>query len=150
MAGRVWGKEIVGGKMKFTADGGLAYLMTNKSGAASIKGYVVAASTATTNSVMLNPVDGYNPIGIFLDDGVPDGQLAWVVVSGLAQVFYFTTTTFGYFARIGIAADTGEAAGKARGDLATPADATTHFGEIGHILETRGTAGLALTNLHFN
>jgi hypothetical protein len=149
MAGRVWGKEIVGGKMKFTADGGLACLMTNKSGAASIKGYVVAASTATTNSVMLSPVDGYNPIGVFLDDGVPDGQLAWVVVSGLAYVYFFASTTFGYFARVPLTADTGEGAGKAA-NLSTPADATTHFGEIGHILETRTGAGLALVNLHFN
>ena len=84
-----------------------------------------------------------HPIGVFLESGVADGSEAWVVVSGIADVFI-------------------DAGGSARGDrLVTGAiggfatvnnnpAVAVHFQEIGHCTETRVGAGLARCILHFN
>jgi hypothetical protein len=148
----IWGSEVGGARMKFTADGGLAILLVNKTGAASIKGYCVTAASTGTDHVDVVPIGVPNPIGVFLDSGVPDGQNAWVVVSGRAYVYFWDSTVRGYLARTGIAADTGEVAGQALSEAipTSPFDVDKHFCEIGHCLETRTGAGLALVDLHFN
>jgi hypothetical protein len=58
----------------------------------------------------------------------------------------------GYLARTGLAADTGEVAGQALSEALpeSPFTDAKHFCEIGHCLESRTGAGLALVNLHFN
>lgn len=142
----IWGS---GGRIKFTQDGGLAVRYINKTGAASVRGYVVSVDSTQDDSVKLLPIDDQMPIGVFLDSGVPDGAPAWVVVSGRAYVYFWASTTRGHFARGGLTADTGEVAGQALSE-ASPASATNHFYEIGHVLESRTGAGLALVNLHFN
>ena len=146
----VWGSN--GARVKFTHDGGLAVQYYNKTGAASIRGYCVTADGTEDDSVKLVPVDFPNCIGVFLDSGVPDGQLAWVVVAGRACVYFWDSTVPGYLARTGLAADTGEVSGQAMAETYPTAPFSTdkHFCEIGHCLETRTGAGLALVNLHFN
>lgn len=140
------------GRIKFTDEGGLAVRYTNKTGAASIRGYCVTASDADNDSVKLVPVDEPSCIGVFLDSGVPDGELAWVVVSGRAYAYFWGSTVRGYLARTGLSADTGEVAGQALSEAvpSSPFDVDKHFCEIGHCLETRTGAGLSLVNLHFN
>lgn len=146
----VWGSN--GSRIKFTHEGGLAVQYYNKTGAASIKGYCVTADTVAQDSVKFVPIGEPSCIGVFLDSGVPDGQFAWVVVAGRAYAYFWGSTVHGYLARTGLAADTGEVAGQALSEAVptSPFDVDKHFCEIGHCLETRTGAGLALVNLHFN
>jgi hypothetical protein len=139
-------------KTKPTPDGGTAILLTNKTGAASIKGYCVTTGNAANNSVILVGIGIPNCIGVFLESGVPDGSEAWIVVSGIADVYFWASTTRGYLARTGIASDTGEIAGQALSEAipTSPFATDKHFCEIGHVLETRTGAGLAKVVLHFN
>lgn len=145
----IWGS---GGRIKFSAEGGLAVQYVNQSGAASIKGYVVKTSATVYDSVEYTSVNEPDAIGVFLDDGVPVGELAWVVVSGRAQVHFIGNTSLNHLARTFLTGESGAAAGKALSEAkpTPPFDADKHFCEIGHVLEARSGAGLALVNLHFN
>ena len=138
--------------VKFTPEGGLAVKITNKTGAASVKGYCVTTNEGQNNSVKLVPVDVPNCIGVFYDSGVADGAEAWVVISGIADVYFWGSTTRGQLARTGMAVDTGEVAGQALSEAVptSPFDTDKHFCEIGHVLETRTGAGLSKVILHFN
>jgi len=98
------------------------------------------------------PIDAPSCIGVFYEDGIADGSLAWIVVSGIADVYYWGSTTRGQLARTGLTTDTGEVSGQALSEAIPSAPFATdkHFCEIGHVLETRSGAGLAKTLLHFN
>lgn len=139
------------GAIKFTKEGGLAVLLINKTGGASVKGYIVEASSGTDNGVQYVSGDDIDPFGIIHNAGVPDGELVWVVVSGIAEVFYAMAVTRAAFSRvptIGEAITNGQAINEA---LPTPPFSTDkHFQEIGHPIQSRGDAGLAKTVLHFN
>lgn len=140
------------GKIAVTDDGGLAIKLTNKTGAASIKGYIVTPDLSVDNAVRLATIDGANGTGVFIESDIADGDEAWVVVAGIADVYYSNAPTRGYLARTGLTADTGEVAGQAISEAYPVSPFTTdkHFCEIGHCLETKAEAGLAKTILHFN
>ena len=139
-------------RCKLTEDGGFATKLTNKSGAASIKGYLVTASDSTNNAVKNCAIDVPDAIGVFLESGVADGAEAWIVVSGRADVYFSGSTTRGHLARVGLTIDTGEVAGQAISEPypTSPFATDKHFAEIGHVLESRTGAGLAKCVLHFN
>lgn len=145
-------ENLVTDKVKLTEEGGIAILLTNKTGAPSVKGYCVTTNEGQNNSVKLVPVNVPNCIGVFYDSGIADGAEAWVVVSGIAEVYFWDSTTRGQLARTGLTADTGEVAGQAMSEAVptSPFATDKHFCEIGHILETRIGAGLAKVVLHFN
>jgi hypothetical protein len=139
-------------KIKLTETGGFAIRLTNKTGGASVKGNCVTADDTQNNAVKLVPINVPNCIGVFLDSDIADGTEAWVVVSGIADVYFWGSTTRGHLARTGLTADTGEVAGQALSEAipSSPFASDKHFCEIGHVLETRTGAGLAKCNLHFN
>lgn len=132
--------------------GGLAVKMVNKTGGASVKGYVVTASTTTENGVKLIEVDIPAPIGIIYNSGIADGDDVWVVIQGIAEVYYIGNTTLGYLARGFITGDAGYVSGQALAEAVptSPFATDKHFYEIGHLLEARVGAGLAKTVLHYN
>ena len=136
---------------RLTPEGGFAIKVINKTGAASIKGYIVEASATVDMAVQYVVGDDIDPIGIIYEPGVPDGSLMWVVVSGVADVFYTGNVTRATFSRVQTAAEgltDGQAINEA---LPVPPFATDkHFQEIGHPIESRVGAGLARTVLHFN
>ena len=134
-----------------TPEGGLAVKMLNKTGAGSIKGYICETSDIVDNATKYVTDDDVDPMGIMYSDGVADGDYVWVVVSGIAEVYYSDTVTRATFARVPIAADS-IASGQAKSEpLPTSPFATDkHFLEIGHPMESRIGAGLARTVLHFN
>jgi hypothetical protein len=136
----------------FTADGGIAEKYINKTGAASVKGTVVCASSGTNNGVGKIVVDIPDPIGVIYNDGVADGSEVWVVTEGKAKVYFTGSTTRKYLARGFITGDAGYVSGQAFNEAlpSTPFATDKHFYEIGHVLEARTGAGLALTKLHFN
>lgn len=134
-----------------SAIGGFMVKLTNKTGAASVKGKIVDAARDTDNAVRLTQVDVPDTIGVMFEDGVADGQETWIVISGIAEVYFSASVTRGWLARSTITAD-GVAAGIALGEAvpASPFATDKHFCEIGHILASRTGAGLAKTILHFN
>lgn len=138
--------------VQMTAEGGLAVKMINKTGAASIKGYICEPSDTTDNGVKYTDNDDIDPVGIMYSDGVPDGGEVFVVVAGIAEVYYATAVTRATFSRVPVVADGIAVAGQAVNEaLPVPPFATDkHFQEIGHPIESRGTPGLAKTLLHFN
>jgi hypothetical protein len=71
----------------------------------------------------------------------------------MAYVYYTTSTTRGYLARGFVAADGGAfVAGQAFNEAvpSSPFANDKHFYEIGHVVESIASAGLALTLIHFN
>lgn len=144
--------EVTSPKCKITAGGGLAVKLTNKVGAPSVKGFLVTSSSETGNAVQLCEVGVPNCIGVFLDSDVADGDDAWVVVNGIADVYFSGDTVSGHLARVGLTTDTGEMNGQAISEAipTSPFATDKHFCEIGHVLETRTGAGLAKCILHFN
>ncbi len=138
--------------VRFTAEGGLAIRLTNKTGAPSIKGYLVTASNATANSCKLVVMGEPDIVGVFYESGVADGSDAWIVVSGIAEVYFSGNTTLEHFARNLMAADGVGSAGQAISEAVPVAPFATdkHFMEIGHVIEARVGAGLAKIVMHFN
>jgi hypothetical protein len=141
------------GKAMMNDDGGFMVKLTNKTGAVSVKGEVVTAGSAANNSVTKIIVDIPNPIGVFWESGVADGTDAWVVVSGLADVYFVGNTTRGHLARGFLTADGASyVSGQVLSEAfpVSPFASDKHFYEIGHVLESRTGAGLAKCVLHFN
>lgn len=140
-------------KAMLTPEGGLAVKLTNKTSVVSVKGTVVCNSSSTAQAVTRVVKDVPNPIGVFYSSGVPDGEEAWVVVSGIADVYFVGNTTLGHIARGFLTADGGSyVTGQAMSEAvpSSPFSSDKHFYEIGHILESRTGAGLAKVILHFN
>lgn len=139
--------------VKFTSEGGLAVRMINKTGSASVQGEVLAVSDTTDNGVDLIAVDVPDPLGVFYESGIADGSYAWVVVSGIADVYFVGNTTRGNIARGFLTADGGSyVAGQALSEAypTAPFASDKHFYEIGHVLESITGPGLAKCILHFN
>lgn len=141
-------------KIKLTSIGGYAVKLTNKTGANSIAGAVVSTSTGTNDAVQSATNDELEPIGVFLDAGVPDGSEAWIVEGGIADVAMEdnTTATRGNWVRTSIT--DGPYADATNAAAPQPIN-QTHFTEIGHCIETvtatgGGTHILARCKLHFN
>jgi len=131
-------------KCAMNADGGFMVKLTNKTGGASVKGEVVHSNSGQDNSVIKILVDVPDPIGVFYESGIADGAEAWVVVAGIADVYFVGNTTRGQFARGFLTADgasyvTGQALSEAL--PAAPFTDAKHFFEIGHVLESRVGAG---------
>lgn len=135
----VWSESI-----RMTTEGGFAVLLTNNTGGASIKGQVLEPSTTVDNAVETAAINAVDPMGVFYESGVADGDEAWVVISGLVDILIDAGgSTRGDWL------GTGATGGSAVSSNSPPA-APTHFQEIGHSLETRVGAGLARAVFHFN
>ena len=144
---------IVNNKTALNVDGGFMVRLTNKTGGSSVKGEVVGVSSATSNAVAKIVKNIPDPIGVFYESGIADGAEAWIVVSGIADVYFVGNTTRGHIARGFLTADgasyvTGQALSEAV--PSSPFASDKHFYELGHVLESRTGAGLAKVNLHFN
>lgn len=150
---RVFTPILANDKVMLTPSGGIAIKVTNKTGGASVKGEVVQAGDSVNASVIKIIVDQPDPFGVFFESGVVDGQEAWVVVSGIADVYFIGNTTRGHLARGFLTADgAGYVTGQALSEAipVSPFSDDKHFYEIGHVIEARTGAGLAKCVLHFN
>lgn len=148
----VFSGPVIFPKAMITPTGGIAVRLTNRTGNLSVKGEVVMVNSSADNSVSKLTVDSLSPIGVFYEDGIVDGGESWVVVSGIADVYYIGNTTRGHMARGFVTGDAGYVPGRALSEVYPVAPSATdkHFCEIGHVLESRTGAGLAKTILHFN
>jgi hypothetical protein len=128
-----------------TAEGGFYIYLINKTGANSVKGTVVIASSTTDNGCEKIASNVPDAIGVIYNDGIPDGSPVQVVVSGIADVYFIGSTTRKHLARTFVTADAGFVAGQALSEAMPGSPFTTdkHFCEIGHVLASRTGAGLA-------
>ncbi len=159
MTGSIIGNAIPGWNtnsafMKFTLEGGLAIKLLNDTGANSVKGTVLCASTSVERAADICPADEEDAIGIMYDDGIADGEFVWAVIMGNADVLIqdSQTATVGYWIRTSITQ-----AGRADITNAEPPggglpEHDEHFREMGHCQESKsaGTDVLARCTLHFN
>lgn len=115
-----------------------------------VEGNVVRVTGVNTVSKIV--VDVPDPIEVVYA-AASAGQDVWVVITGIAKVYFVGNTTAGQFARGFLTADGGSyVTGQAICEAVptAPFASDKHFYEIGHVLETRVGAGLAKTNIHFN
>jgi hypothetical protein len=130
-----------------TPEGGRTVALINKTGAASVKGTLVRASSTANSAFEVAPTSSDEPIGVVLDDGIPDGSYCRVVIAGRAQVLLEdgVAATRGYWIE-----SSATVAGRVTMSI-EPVPAT-HWGEVGHCLEEQasGTDVLAWCILHFN
>jgi len=136
---------VAGPKAKLTAEGGLAVKLTNKTGAASIKGTIVGVDSAAGNAFDLTAIDANYNLGVVYESGVADGAECWVVVIGIAEVLMKNDATLGQQCRIPLNTDTGKVAGYA---MAAAQAATASVYKIGDILETKTADTLCKVLLH--
>jgi len=143
---------VIAPKIMLTPEGGYAVLLTNRTGAASVKGTIISTSPDYDNAVRLCPVDSPAPVGIIYETGIADGSNVWVVVSGIAEVLFVNNVERNWLARMSRSDDTTSEAGKGWGEiLPSPPFATDkHFMEFGHILETKTAGSLTKCLIHFN
>lgn len=139
-------------KTAINSDGGIMVKLINKTGANTVKGEVVHANSGLDNSVIKIVINVPDPIGVFYESGIADGQEAWVVISGIADVYFVGNTVRGYLARGFVTGEASYVAGQAIAEAVPSAPFATdkHFYEIGHVIQSRTGAGLAKTVLHFN
>ncbi|MFA6867625.1 MAG: hypothetical protein WCR54_08960 [Clostridia bacterium] len=138
-------KMTTGGSW-FTPEGGSYETFINKTGANSIKGTIVVASTTTDNAVGIAPAETKMPIGVIYENGIADGSSVKVVTYGKADVLLKNgqAATNGYWCAVS----------DVNGRMYQESEPNTveHYREIGHSLESKssGTDVLARVQLHFN
>lgn len=137
-----------------TGLGGIAIKMVNKTGAASVKGTLVAASTSVDYGVRVASAGEVGPVGVIFESGIADGEQVYVVIAGVAEVLLENSTlaTHGNWV-----VTSSSAAGRVNATATSPPGgdlqaAVLHFNEVGHCLEsvTAGTNKLAKCVIHFN
>jgi len=138
-------------KIKITAIGGTAIQLTNKTGANTVAGKVVEASTTTDDAFQINDADGNHPIGIVLDAGIADGSEAWIVVNGIADVAIVSgeAATRGWWV---FTSDAGYCTMLEDPTGGGAAELDQHMREVGHCIETVAANGVILARcvIHFN
>jgi hypothetical protein len=137
-----------------TNERGYLVKMINRTGHASVKGELVACSTATDREVILQ-ANEYDTVGAVEEAGVAEASEMWVWMLGsVCQVLYKenTASTRGNI----LVAD---AVNGRASDIANPGGGLpgtdTHFTECGHVLQSvaaggAGVSNLVLAILHFN
>ena len=143
-------------KSGMSAIGGFCVKLTNKTGSNTIAGQLVQAGTATDDSFILSGVDETENIGVVLDSGIGDGNEAWIVISGIADIAMKDDTA----ATRGNWVKASSEAGYADSINANPPgggipELDEHMREIGNCIENVVAGGggvhiLARCVLHFN
>ena len=129
---------------KITPEGGFAVRLTNKSGAATVKGTIVSIKAGGDGEFELTPVNATHCLGVVETDAVVDGGSAFVTVAGIAPVLMKNNSTAGHICRIPLTDDDDEAAGYAM-DAAQSSSASVY--KIGDVLETKNANTLCLVRL---
>jgi hypothetical protein len=134
-----------------TNERGFLVKMLNRTGHTSVKGELVACSTATDREVILN-ANEYDTVGVVQEAGVAEASAMWVWMTGSVCQVLYKDSTAATRGNILIA----DAVDGRASDLANPGGGLpgtdTHFKECGHVMETKsaGTNVLVLAILHFN
>ena len=128
-------------RRKHTKEGGDAVWLMNKTGAASVKGEVLAPSSTTADAVDQTAANSFSAIGITYESGIPDGDYMWVVDGGRCQVKMDAGG-----AALSDRLITSATAGRA--DVNNTPAAADHFKEIGHTIGTAAANALVWAMIH--
>jgi len=134
--------------MRFTPEGGIAYLHT--AGEVISKGMLVDVNSS--GKVIKIVKDSPDPIGAAYTSCVTN-ESVWIVYQGVADcLFTAGGSTAGMLARGFVAAESGFITGYVTAEPipVNPFSDAKHFFEIGHVLQSRTGTGLAKVQLHFN
>ena len=156
--GEIWYQEDhTFPKIKHTSIGGMAILLTNNTGAETIAGTLVECDDTIDDAFELGDANSTHPVGIVLDSGIANGEEAWVVVSGVADIAMEdnTSATRGYWVRTSVTEVGYSDASNPAPPGAGIGEVERHFTEIGHCIESVSATGggthiLARCVLHFN
>ena len=133
---------------RVTPEGGRGRKLTNKTGAASVRGTIVVLSDASDMAVEVAPAGSESPFGVIYDNDIPDGEECFVVTDGFTPVLLKNGTASVAGNWVIVSNDT---AGRADATAAEPVP-LDHWQEIGHAAESKdaGADVLVLCSLHFN
>lgn len=136
------------GKMRWhydssTGEYGMQMRVLNKTGGASIKGYLLRASSTTNYGFQYVAVDEPDPIYVVYESGVADGSEMWVWAFGLVQIYTGNACSRRYVIRAVATGDADTTSGRATAEAApsSPFATDKHFQEIAHAAAA-GSAGL--------
>lgn len=136
-----------------TGEYGFQEKMLNKTGGASVKGYLLFPSSGTDLGVDHGGTDDPDPIAVCYEAGVADASEMWCWTHGLVEVYAAAAVTRGYIIRSVATGDSDTTAGRMTPEaMPTPPFATdNHFQEVAHAAKASGGAGLVLAwFLHAN
>jgi hypothetical protein len=134
-----------------TNERGFLVKVVNRTGATSIKGKLVSASTTADDEVILQ-ANEYDTFGVIQESGIAEGSQMWIWVNGSICQVMFKDGVKATRGEICIAADTDGRADRVTNPGGGLPGVDIHFKECGHILQTinAGTDILALVMIHFN
>ena len=138
------------GQNSVTGERGHLVRMINGTGATSVKGNLVSASTTTDNQFVLE-ANEFDAFGVVAQSGIANGQECWIWVNGsTCEVLWENgqSSTRGYLA---ICAPTDGRALNVAVPSTNPA-VGEHFKEIGHVLQSKASGAnvMVLCQIHFN
>lgn len=88
------GRVYLSDTMMITPEGGIAILVLNDIGFASVKGYICKASASAGYGVELIATNAPgNIFAIMYESGIANGQNVWVVIHGMADVYTWNGTS---------------------------------------------------------
>ncbi len=142
---------FLGPKVMLTPEGGYAVLITNKSGAVTVKGKLAVTSTSVDSAVQLAGANDTECFGIFYESDIARGAETWVIVAGFADVLLKNNTAGTH----GNWVEASDEAGYGDATATSPPAAPDHFHEVGHCTESVSAAGegthvLCRCMIHFN
>jgi hypothetical protein len=143
-------QKVALGYDSVTHERGLLVKFINRTGETSVKGTVVAASTAADREI-IKEANEFDSIGVIAEAGIAEGSEVWVWMNGSVAQVLMKDSVAAVRGYVAIAADTDGRGDNIAVPTVSPADAQ-HFKEIGHVMESKdaGTNVLALVCLHFN
>lgn len=134
-----------------TNERGFLAKFINRTGHTSVKGELVACSTATDREVILQ-ANEFDTIGVVQEAGVAEASEMWIWLNGSVCQVLYKNSTAATRGNLLLAADTdGRCIDVTNPGSGVPAT-ETHFKECGHVLQSvgAGTNVLALAMIHFN
>lgn len=137
--------SVTGPKFKVTPEGGYAIRLTNKTGGVTVKGNLVTVHPSIANAFTLTSAASLDCIGAVYQAGVADGSECYIVVSGIAEVLFATSTTPGSWVQ-----NSNSVGGQADGNQSYPSSTNVHFLEVGHSISTVSAGQLGKIIMHFN
>lgn len=142
----LFSSKLGSGAIGFASEGAIYETFINSTGAVSVKGTIVVASTTVGNAVEIAPANSESSIGVIYENGIAINDPVKVIVYGKANVLLKDgeASTQGYWAGVS------DVAGRMYQINGDPS-ATEHNREIGHSLQTvsSGTDVLSLVQIHF-
>ena len=133
-----------------TNERGFLVKVKNNTGAASVKGHILAADPAADNAVIIE-ASGFDPIGICAESGIAAGSDMWMWCNGSICQVMMKDSTAAVRGYVGLCDDVDGVAYVIQVPNSNPVVAE-HFREIGHCMQSvdAGTGVMALFSIHFN